>query len=83
MENIYSQNTQQPVEIIIVNTNGEEHTEYAIKMLQADYPEIKHTFVPIQSRHLSKRKLAITLGIKAASYPIVLFTTANIIPKTE
>ncbi|MBD5241430.1 MAG: glycosyltransferase [Barnesiella sp.] len=83
VENIYSQNTQQPVEIIIVNTNGEEHTEYAIKMLQADYPEIKHTFVPIQSRHLSKRKLAITLGIKAASYPIVLFTTANIIPKTE
>ncbi len=81
IENIYSQDISLPVEIIIVNTGGEEHTEDTIRMLQSEYPEIKNTFVPTNSRNLSKRKLAITLGIKAASHPVVLLTSANAIPQ--
>lgn len=81
IEEIMAQEINKPVEIIIVNTGGEEYTEDAIRVLQSEFPEIKNTFVPINSRNLSKRKLAITLGIKAASHPVVLLTSANAIPQ--
>lgn len=80
IENLYAQNFSAPIEVIIVNTGGEEYTEDTIRMLQADYPDIKNTFVPSQSRNLSRRKLAITLGIKAASHPVILLTSANAVP---
>lgn len=80
IENLYAQNFSAPIEVIIVNTGGEEYTEDTIRMLQADYPDIKNTFVPSQSRNLSRRKLAITLGIKAASRPVILLTSANAVP---
>lgn len=83
VENIYAQNFSQPIEIIIVNTTGEDYTEDCIRLIQRDYPEIKNTFVPLDSRNLSRRKLAITLGIKAASHPIVLLTSANATPAGE
>ncbi len=80
VENIYAQIFSAPIEVIVVNTGGEEYTEDTIRMLQADYPDIKNTFVPSQSRNLSRRKLAITLGIKAASHPVILLTSANAVP---
>jgi glycosyltransferase involved in cell wall biosynthesis len=77
ISNILSQNYDAPVEIIIVNTGGEEYTENIIRAIQSEHPQIKNTFVPSGSRNLSRRKLAITLGIKAATQPVVLLTAAN------
>lgn len=77
LEDIYSQAYPAPLEVIIVNSDGEEYMADNIKMLQARFPKLKSTFVPSGSRNLSRRKLAITLGIKAATQPIVLLTRGN------
>lgn len=77
VEDIYNQAYPAPLEVIIVNSEGEEYMADNIKMLQARFPKLKSTFVPSGSRNLSRRKLAITLGIKAATQPIVLLTCGN------
>lgn len=77
LEDIYSQAYPAPLEVIIVNSDGEEYMADNIKMLQGRFPKLKSTFVPSGCRNLSRRKLAITLGIKAATQPIVLLTCGN------
>mgnify|MGYP007083028735 CR=1 FL=1 len=42
-----------------------------------------HTYVPSDARYLSRRKLAFTLGVKAAKYDILLFTEANCQPLND
>ena len=80
IENILAQQYPATIEIIIVNTGGEDYTETAIREIQTRYPQVKNTFVPAGSRNLSRRKLAITLGIKAATQPVILLTCANATP---
>lgn len=82
VESILAQQYPAPVEIIIVNTDGEEHTDTAIREIQTHHPQVRNTFVPTGSRNLSRRKLAITLGIKAATKPVVLLTAANAAPRS-
>lgn len=65
-------------EVIIVNEGGAETTASLAKKLKAIYPERLYvTFIPEESRSLSRRKLAFTVGIKAASGEVVLTTTSN------
>lgn len=45
-----------------------------------DRPNVYVTFIPPGSHNLSERKLAITLGLKAAEGDVVLTTTSNIRP---
>lgn len=66
-----------PVEVIVVNDAGRDATEEVIARLERTYSNLYMTSVPEESRHLSRRKLAITLGIKAARYEAVLLTGGN------
>ena len=47
------------------------------KRLSADFPDVHFTFIPPGSHNLSRRKLAFTLGIKAAKGEYVLTTASN------
>lgn len=65
-------------EVILVNEGGAETTSDLSKRLKAIYPERLYvTFIPDESRNLSRRKLAQTVGIKAASGEIIVTTTSN------
>ncbi len=50
------------------------------KSLSAIFPDVHFTFIPPNSHNLSRRKLAFTLGIKAAKGKYVLTTTCNCRP---
>lgn len=47
------------------------------------YPHVYVTFIPPGAHNLSERKLAITLGLKAAKGEVVLTTTSNVVPASE
>ncbi len=65
-------------EVILVNEGGAETTADLAKRLKAIYPERLYvTFIPEESRNLSRRKLAQTVGMKAASGEFVVTTTSN------
>lgn len=49
----------------------------------AGHDNVYVTFIPPDSHNLSERKLAITLGLKAATGDIVLTTASNIRPASE
>ncbi|MDE7159690.1 MAG: glycosyltransferase [Muribaculaceae bacterium] len=63
-------------EIIVVNDAGQEATA-ALAERHAGRGNLYFTFMPVESRNVSRLKLAYTLGIKAARGEAVLLTTAD------
>lgn len=74
---ILQQDYPAPLEVIVVNDETDDDTENIVSELELYYPNLYMTFVPERSRSLSRRKLSITLGIKAARYPMVLLTDGS------
>lgn len=74
---IFSQDYPAEIEVIVVNDEDSESTEDAVKELRLTYPDLYLTFSPALSRNLSRRKLAITIGVKAAHHEAVIFTCGN------
>ncbi len=64
-------------EVIVVNDDSTDDSKDILSVLETQYKNLYHTYVPEGSRNLSHKKLALTLGIKAARYDIVVFTNAN------
>lgn len=65
-------------EIILVNEGSYETTSELSERLTALYPERLYvTFIPSESHSLSRRKLAQTVGMKAAKGEIVITTMSN------
>ncbi len=64
-------------EVIVVNDGSAESTSDVVSELQMIYPNLYLTYTPDRSRNLSRKKLAITLGIKAARYDVVIMLNAN------
>lgn len=74
---ILNQDYPAPLEVIVANDESADNTETIVNELELQYPNLYMTFAPEQSRNLSRRKLAITLGIKAARYDALLLTCGN------
>ena len=69
-------------EVIVVNTDKSEAVDDELMRMQIAYPKLRSTFIPISSTNVSKRKLGITLGVKAATRDIVVITSAKCMPQS-
>ncbi len=69
-------------EVIVVNDGSWDDTENIIKDFQEDYNNLYITTIPQETRIISHKKLAITVGVKAAKNEILLFTDADCRPLT-
>lgn len=74
---ILEQDYPAPFEVIVVNDGAISSTKDVIARLEQKYYNLYMTFTPQESRSLSRKKLAVTLGIKAAKYNILVHTTGN------
>ncbi|MDR1258245.1 MAG: glycosyltransferase [Tannerellaceae bacterium] len=70
-------------EIIVVNDGSTDESDDILKLFENDHPHLYHTFVPQESRNLSRRKLSLTIGVKAARYDTLLFTRASCHPLSD
>lgn len=72
-------------EVIVVNIGFTEETEILIKSLQLKYNNLYDTFLPYEplENNNNRKKLALTIGIKAAKNDILLFTEPSAIPKSD
>lgn len=59
-------------QVIVVNSASTDNTEDVLQQFESQ-PGFYHTFVPLGIRNLSSRKMAMTIGIKAAKYEYVVF----------
>ena len=64
-------------EVIVVNDGSKSAAEEVIARLEGRYSNLYMTFLPEQSRNLSRRKLAVMLGVKAARYDMVILIGGN------
>ncbi|MBK5284389.1 MAG: glycosyltransferase, partial [Bacteroidia bacterium] len=69
-------------EVIVVNDCSWDETEYFLSELKQQYKNLKVVTITEQKNYRRGKKLALTLGIKAASHEHLLFTDADCRPAT-
>ncbi len=70
-------------EVIVINDGSTDESDEVLKRLENDNKHLYHTYIPENVKYLSRKKLALTVGIKAAKHDILLFTEANCYPKSN
>ena len=63
-------------ETIVVVDSDEPDIQTAVSRMSEEFPDVHMTFIPPVTYHLSRRKLAFMLGIKAAKGEIVVTTSS-------
>ncbi len=70
-------------EIIVVNNGASAEVTDVINCLAPAHPELYVTFVPDDAHNLSRRKLGISLGVKAARHPYVILLSDRTMPQSD
>ena len=69
--------------MIVVDDSSEDGSDLLLERWSRQYGNLYHTFVPRGARVLSNKKLALTIGIKAAHYDYLLLTDADCRPESK
>lgn len=64
-------------EVIVVDESSIDNTDDVLKKLKAQYTNLYTTFIPESSHYLSRRKLALTVGVKAAKHEWIVFVDVD------
>lgn len=70
-------------EVIVVDESSTDGTDNVLTRLKQRYTNLYTTFIPKSSHYLSRHKLALTVGIKAARNEWVIMTDADCRPENE
>lgn len=70
-------------EVIVINDGDNDDSESIILPLENQHSNLYHSFVPDTSRYLSRKKLALTIGVKAAKYDWIVVTEPNCTPTSN
>ncbi|MDH6534552.1 glycosyltransferase [Parabacteroides sp. 52] len=70
-------------EVIVVNDGSTDESDDVLKTFEQEYAHLYHTYIPEDVKYLSRKKLALTVGIKAAKNDILLFIEANCEPLSK
>ncbi len=74
---VLTQDYPAPMEVVVVNEGDSSEIRDLVTRLQITYPNLYLTFTPDGAHSLSRKKLALTLGIKAARYDTVVNTSVG------
>ncbi len=70
-------------EVIVVNDCSTDETEMLLSELSSRYKQLRFTTIPSNEKFLHGKKLAVTIGIKAAKHDFVLLTDADCYPSSD
>ena len=64
-------------QVIVVCQSTDGETQDFLKRTAAENPHLYYTYIPESSRYMSRKKLQITLGVKAAKHEWIILTEPN------
>lgn len=70
-------------EVIVADQIASEDNRDVVRRLETRHPTLRYTRIPASSRQIELRKLAITLGIKAARGEWVIVISPYTVPETD
>ncbi len=77
LKQLLSQEYPDSYEVIVINDGSSVTTRQVVESMIPDHPNLYLSFTPDDTRNLSRRKLALTIGIKAARHDVVVLTCAD------
>lgn len=70
-------------EVVVINDGSTDESEEILSAFEEKYPHLYHSFTPESARYISRKKLSLTLGIKASKHDWLVFTEANCQPVSD
>ena len=70
-------------EVIVVDESSTDDTEDVLKLFKQEYPQLYTTFLPKPNLNITRRRLALSIGVKAAKNEWVIFTDINSKPPSS
>ena len=70
-------------QVIVVCQSTDGETLDYLKRMAAENPHLYYTYIPESSRYMSRKKLQITLGVKAAKYEWIILTEPTCKPEND
>ena len=70
-------------QVIVVCQSTDGETQDYLKRMAAENPHLYYTYIPESSRYMSRKKLQITLGVKAAKYEWIILTEPTCRPESN
>jgi biofilm PGA synthesis N-glycosyltransferase PgaC len=69
--------------VIVVNDSSTDGTEELLAELSVTYKHLRYTSIPVNEKFLHGKKLALTIGLKAARHDHVVLTDADCYPLSD
>ena len=70
-------------QVVVVNDSSEDDSEMILAKMRLEYPHLYYTNIPLDRKFNHGKKLAISVGIKAASHDYLIFTDADCKPASN
>jgi cellulose synthase/poly-beta-1,6-N-acetylglucosamine synthase-like glycosyltransferase len=70
-------------EVVVVNDSSTDDSEELLMTLAKEYPHLRYTSIPVDDTMRRGKKLALTIGLKAARYEHVLLSDADCYPVSD
>lgn len=83
LKDFLAQDYAEGYEVIVVDESSTDNSDDVLKLHMQQYPQLYKTFIPKPYRNISRRKLALTIGIKAAKNEWVIISDIHSFPPSE